>query len=91
MNNFVFPLMKIIDEYKNTQFYDLPWALTPVIPVSLEGVLDINSLLTVDEGREEIGKAPLTDKKAGAKMISQGKTTGTANSKKDKKEEEVEI
>lgn len=70
LNNFVFPLMKIIDEYKNTKFYDLPWIIKPVIPVSLEGILDINSLLTVDEGREEIGKAPLKDDR-GKKMISE--------------------
>jgi hypothetical protein len=72
LNNFVFPLMKIIDEFKNTKFYDLPWTIKPVIPVSLEGVLDINSLLTVDEGREEIGKAPLKGDQ-GSKLISQVK------------------
>jgi hypothetical protein len=64
--------MKIIDEFKNTKFYDLPWTIKPVIPVSLEGVLDINSLLTVDEGREEIGKAPLKGDR-GDKLISQVK------------------
>jgi hypothetical protein len=63
LNNFIFPLMKIIDEFKGTKFYDLPWHIRPVIPVSLEGVLDINSLLTVDEGREEIGKAAIGDKR----------------------------
>jgi hypothetical protein len=71
MNNFIFPLMQIIDEWKNTKFYDLPWYIKPVIPVSLEGMLDINSLLTVDEGREEMGKAPLKDAKKGKMLISE--------------------
>jgi hypothetical protein len=72
LNNFIFPLMQIIDEYKGTKFYDLPWSIKPVIPIGLEGYLDINSLLTVDEGREEMGKAPLGDDR-GKQMISQVK------------------
>lgn len=59
LNNFVFPLMQIIDEYKNTKFYDLPWSIKPVIPIGLEGFLDLNSLLTVDEGRQEMGRGPI--------------------------------
>jgi hypothetical protein len=59
LNNFIFPLMQIIDEYKGTSFYDLPWSIKPVIPIGLEGYLDINSLLTVDEGRQEMGKGPI--------------------------------
>lgn len=59
LNNFIFPLMQIIDEYKATKFYDLPWSIKPVIPIGLEGYLDINSLLTVDEGRQEMGKGPI--------------------------------
>lgn len=55
MNNFVFPLMQIIDEWKNTKYYDLPWYIKSVIPVNLEGQLDVNSLISVDEGREMIG------------------------------------
>lgn len=89
LNNFIFPLMKIIDEFKNTKFYDLPWYIKPVIPIGLEGQLDINSLLTVDEGREEIGKLPLeTDQ--GKVMISQVKGKTTEQPDKTKKEEEVE-
>lgn len=70
LNNFIFPLMKIIDETKGTGFYDMPWIIKPVIPISLEGILDINSLLTVDEGRAEIGKQPLNNE-TGKKMISE--------------------
>lgn len=70
LNNFIFPLMLIHDEWKGTKFYDLPWIIKPVIPVSLEGILDINSLLTVDEGRAEIGKKPIEGEN-GKKMISE--------------------
>lgn len=69
LNNFIFPFMKIMDEFKGTKFYDLPWTIRPVIPVSLEGVLDVNSLLTVDEGRAEIGKGDLPNGE-GKKIIS---------------------
>lgn len=84
LNNFIYPLMKIIDQFKNTKFYDLPWMIKPVIPVSLEGILDINSLLTVDEGREEIGKGPAENDK-GKLMISEvkGKSSGNNNSTPD--------
>lgn len=70
LNNFIFPLMKIMDEYKATSFYDQKWFIKPVIPVSLEGILDINSLLTVDEGRKELGKPELNGE-LGKKMISE--------------------
>ena len=72
LNNFIFPLMQIIDEWKGTSFYDLPWTIKPVIPVGLEGILDINSLLTVDEGRQEIGKGPI-ENGTGKMQISQVK------------------
>jgi hypothetical protein len=77
LNNFIFPLMKIIDEFKGTKFYDLPWTIQPVIPVGLEGNLDINSLLTVDEGRQEIGKGPSTNG-TGNMQISQVKGKAAA-------------
>jgi hypothetical protein len=86
LNNFIFPLMQIIDEYKGTKFYDLPWTIKPVIPISLEGILDINSLLTVDEGREEIGKAPDGDKR----RISEVKGKATEQTNKTDKEKEEE-
>lgn len=70
LNNFIFPLMMIHDEWKKTKFYDLPWIIKPVIPVSLEGVLDINSLLTVNEGRSELGKKEIGGD-VGKKMISE--------------------
>jgi hypothetical protein len=89
LNNFIFPLMKIIDEFKGTKFYDLPWTIKPVIPVSLEGVLDINSLITVDEGREELGKAPL-DADKGKLLISQVKGKSAGKQDNTTKEEEVQ-
>jgi hypothetical protein len=90
LNNFIFPLMKIIDEFKGTSFYDMPWTIKPVIPVGLEGVLDINSLLTVDEGRQEIGKGPI-ENGTGQMQISQvkGKSSqpaGEGNENNDQNE-----
>lgn len=70
MFNFIEPLMSIIDEWKGTDFASLPWYIKPIIPISLEGVLDINSLLTVDEGREEIGREELGSDK-GKQLISE--------------------
>lgn len=72
LNSLIFPLMQIIDEYKGTKFYEMPWWIKPVIPITLEGLLDLNSLLTVDEGREEIGRKPLKNE-TGKKMISEVK------------------
>lgn len=89
LNNFIFPLMQIIDDFKGTEFYKLPWIIQPVIPVSLESILDINSLLTVDEGREEIGKAELGDER-GKKMISEVKAKAAPAQPAEKKPEEEE-
>lgn len=82
LNNFVFPLMQIMDEFKKTKFYDLPWVIKPVIPIGLEGYLDINSLLTVDEGREEIGRSPLGND-TGKMQISQIKAKSAGNGPSD--------
>lgn len=71
MYNFIFPLMKIIDEWKNTKFYDLPWMLSPEVPLSFEGDLDVNSLITVDEGRSELGKDPDENTERGKKLIAE--------------------
>lgn len=71
LNNFIFPLMQIIDEYTGTSYYKEPWWIKPVIPISLEGLLTVDSLLTVDEGRAEIGKGPMKDPKKGSLLISE--------------------
>lgn len=71
LDNFIFPLMKIKDEFQGSEFYKLQWDIKPVVPVSLEGDLDLNSLLTVDEGRDEIGLGPHKDPTIGGKQISQ--------------------
>lgn len=81
MNNFVFPMMQIIDEFQGTDFYSLPWYIKPVVPVSLEGALDLDSLLTVDEGREEIGKGKHPNAKIGGMQIAEvaAKSKGNAD------------
>lgn len=87
MNNFIFPLMQIIDEWKGTKFYDMPWYIKSVIPVDMESVLDVNSLLTVDEGREELGKEPLGGEQ-GKKLISEVKAKTPENkTEKPKKDD----
>lgn len=71
LNNFIFPLMQIIDEFTGSKWYKEPWWIKPVIPISLEGLLTVDSLLTVDEGRAEIGKGPMKDKTKGSMLISE--------------------
>lgn len=61
MNSFVWPLLGIIDEAKKTKFSALPWHIEASMPLAFDGNLDINSILTVDEGREEVGKKPFND------------------------------
>jgi hypothetical protein len=73
LNNFVFPLMKIIDEFTGTKYYDLPWTFKPVTPASLDGMLDLNAVLTVDEGREELGREKLPDAEKGGLLIVEAK------------------
>jgi len=70
MKNFLHPLFSIMDDTLKTKLSDLPFYLKPVIPIQFEGELDINSLLTVDEGRDAIGKSALGSEK-GNQLISE--------------------
>lgn len=87
LNNFIFPLMQIIDEWKGTKFYDMPWYIKSVIPIGLEG-LDVNALITVDEGRKDKGLEALGGDK-GKMLISEvsAKKKEENNTEKPTKEE----
>jgi hypothetical protein len=86
MNNFIFPLMQIIDEWKGTKFYDLPWYIKSVVPIPLQG-LELNSLITVDEGRAEIGYKELNGEQ-GKKLISEVKAKVPEEKDKEKLKKE---
>ena len=77
MNNLGWPLVGIIAEWQGTTFSALPWHIKPSIPLAFEGELDVNSLLTVDEGREEIGKKPFSDEKGKQLIKAVGGKAGT--------------
>lgn len=87
MNNFIWPLMSIIDEHTGSSWSKEDWFIKPAIPVSFEGELDINSLLTVDEGREEIGRKAIGGE-VGKKMVSEvGKNQANPQQQQQQKQQ----
>lgn len=59
IEKFVMPLMAICDDWMGTKWSLHEFGFDTNSPVSFAGELDINSILTVDEGRDLIGKLPL--------------------------------
>ena len=57
------PFFEIYDAWMGTKFSDLELEFETVSPVTFAGELQINDLLTVDEGREIIGKPTLGGEK----------------------------
>lgn len=59
ITNFLNPLFKICDEWMGTKWSDQKVGIRPIQPVSFLGDIDVNAIITKDEGREIIGKQPV--------------------------------
>jgi hypothetical protein len=76
INELLKPLLSICDEWMGTKWKDLPIDIRPLQPVSFLGDVDVNAILTKDEGREIIGYKPIGNEK-GQEFITL-KTTAAA-------------
>jgi hypothetical protein len=74
VEKFLRPLLRICDEWMGTKWSKHDIALRANMPVSFLGDISVNNILTVDEGREMIGKAPLGGED-GKKLIQAVKQT----------------
>jgi hypothetical protein len=76
IEQFLKPLMRICDEWTGTRWSDLKIGIRPIQPVSFLGDIDVNAVITVNEGREIIGKKPIEGEK-GDEFIKAGKQPDT--------------
>lgn len=74
------PIFQIHDDWTGTKWSSYDVGLKTVQPVSFLGDINVNSIITVDEGRDIIGKEQLGGEK-GAAIIAPAKTDNN-NSKK---------
>ena len=65
IEDFFNPLFEIYDNWMGTTFSELEIGFEKVTPVSFAGEIDVNKVLTKDEGREIIGKPALGNEKGG--------------------------
>ena len=70
------PLFSICDEWMGTKWSQLAIAIRGMQPVSFLGDVDVNAIITKDEGREIIGKKPVGDER-GKEFIT-NKSAGAA-------------
>lgn len=75
IEKFVTPFLQIVDEWMGTRHSDHEFGINTVVPVSLVGDLDVNAILTKDEGREAMGY-PAIDGDAGNEWIKSGQNVG---------------
>lgn len=61
MDKLVYPVMEILDSWTGTKYYDRKIGLVTSPPLSFAGELDINSIMTKDEGRKVIGLHEIGD------------------------------
>lgn len=74
MQDFLDPFFELYDEWMGTNFSDLEIAFRNISPVSFIGEIDVDSCITVDEGREILGMQPMKDEEKGSQLISTTKT-----------------
>lgn len=74
MQDFLDPFFELYDEWMGTNFSDLEIAFRNISPVSFIGEIDVDSCITVDEGREILGMQPMKDEVKGSQLISTTKT-----------------
>jgi hypothetical protein len=79
MNDFIKPLFEIYDNWVGTKWSDFPLGFKKISPASFVGEIDINGILTIDEGRKLIGELPLEDSTKGSEIIGAKAKTNVSN------------
>lgn len=79
MENFIKVVLKMHDEWVGTKWADLQIGFKTVSPVSFSGEIDVNKILTVDEGRAILGQPAMEDQAVGKQIIDNGKSKDKVN------------
>jgi hypothetical protein len=80
VDKFLKPLMFIIDDFMGTSYSKHEIGLQTVLPISFLGDIDVNAILTVNEGRKVAGLSEM-DGEEGKRIIKQSKDTGNVQDK----------
>lgn len=80
IDKFIKPLMQICDDWMGTQWSKKDISLKGIQPVSFLGDIDLNAIITKDEGRDIIGKGPMEDPAVGNAFIKTGPAPSTNDS-----------
>lgn len=70
MEEFFMPFLEVVDEWTGSKWSQFEYEFESIDIEDLMEKIDINSITTVDEGRELTGKEPLKDER-GQKLISE--------------------
>ncbi|ASW74693.1 hypothetical protein IQ37_15160 [Chryseobacterium piperi] len=74
IEDFIIPFFEIYDDWMGTNWSEKEFSFIPVVPESFAGDIDSNAILTVDEGRQILGKDPLPNNE-GSVIISTNQKT----------------
>lgn len=83
IEKFLNPLLRIHDDWFGTRWSDNEMKLTTVLPVTFLGEIDVNAILTRNEGREIAGYEPLEEGKGGEEFIKSAKPATTGKGEKE--------
>jgi hypothetical protein len=81
INDLLNPFFEIHDDWMGTKWSEFELGFETVSPASFAGNLEINKLLTKDEGREIIGKPIMADAVIGGQFIDNGKSDKNVSNK----------
>ncbi|TWP28423.1 phage portal protein [Apibacter muscae] len=70
---FLSPLFEICDKWMNTEWSNIDLGFKSVSPTSFISDIDVNKILTKDEGREILGYPNMTSKEKGESIIDENK------------------
>jgi hypothetical protein len=76
---FLQPLLQICDEWMGTNWSTLNFDFNPIQPVSFLGDINVNAIITRNEGREIIGQPPMDGDKGEEIIAPGGKNTPPQN------------
>lgn len=81
MVNFVRVILRMHDQWCGTKWEDLNIGFKTVSPISFSGEINVNKILTINEGRAILGQPALEDLTIGNQLIDTGKTKDNVQKK----------
>lgn len=71
LDKLISPIMSMAAEWFKNDWNKYPFEIIAKPPVSFASEVDVNSVITIDEGRSLLGKDPMQDNAKGSRIISE--------------------